>query len=185
MFAIDYDGTIADTNAAKVEWIKMHLGIDVPRYYADRTSCVPIIGEEQYNKMSKEVYERESTLGTKPVPGATKAIKRLAEYGPVYVISARSRNQMMFAREWLKRCKLDLHVNDIVLQGNKDKITLAKALDCKVLIDDDERHLKGVPDANILLILLKTGMVQTKELGDRIRVCTSWENATLNAIQGL
>ena len=60
--AIDYDGTIADTNRVKADWILQNLGQVVAPWNCDRTNCVPIIGESAYQIMGDVVYERESTL---------------------------------------------------------------------------------------------------------------------------
>ena len=57
--AIDFDGTIADTNRVKAAWILDKLGVVVEPWRCDRTSCVPIIGAAAYEEMSDHVYERE------------------------------------------------------------------------------------------------------------------------------
>lgn len=60
--AVDYDGTIADTNREKAKWIEANLGIAVSPWHCDRTDCVPIIGEEAYRRLGDWVYERPSTF---------------------------------------------------------------------------------------------------------------------------
>ena len=76
--AIDYDGTIADTNRQKVKWIRARLGIDVEPWQCNRTDCVPLIGIEAYEEMGREIYERESSLAAPEVPGALGALRGLA-----------------------------------------------------------------------------------------------------------
>ena len=100
---IDFDGTIADTNAAKSVWIKRELGIDVPPYLCDRTSCAPIIGESEYNMMCVQVYSRNATLRLPPVPGALEAIAELQNNNELIVVTARINDMLDSARIWLLR----------------------------------------------------------------------------------
>ena len=99
MFALDYDGTIADTNAVKSQWIRDHLGKKIEPYNCDRTWCVPLIGEDNYNRMSNVVYDRRHSLSAFPVPGAPNALKIISGHGPVYVITARDSTNAPFAEE--------------------------------------------------------------------------------------
>ena len=74
IIAVDYDGTIANTNAEAVKWIKTHVGRDVEPWQCNRTDCVPLIGKSPYEEMNDYVYERESTLAAAEVPGAANAL---------------------------------------------------------------------------------------------------------------
>ena len=60
IIAEDYDGTIANTNAEAVKWIKTHVGRDVEAWQCNRTDCVSLIGKSPYEEMNDYVYERES-----------------------------------------------------------------------------------------------------------------------------
>jgi len=181
MFALDYDGTIADTNSIKVEWIRKNLRRDVPKYNCDRTSCVPLIGLEEYDRMSKEVYARDPTLAAKPVPGAPQALETLAAHGSVYILTAR-RSTLSFAQEWLEKNSLASHIREIISVTDRPKIIVAGNLGCKVLIDDDKRHLLAVPNAHLLLIHLRIGFDQMIETEENIRMCTTWHDAVWQAI---
>jgi putative restriction endonuclease len=72
---IDFDGTIADTNQVKAQWIKKKLGIDLPPPKCDRSQCVPIIGLDNYEKMAAFVYDEAGTHAAPPVSGALKALE--------------------------------------------------------------------------------------------------------------
>lgn len=50
IIAVDYDGTIANTNAEAVKWIKTHVGRDVEPWQCNRTDCVPLIGKSPYEE---------------------------------------------------------------------------------------------------------------------------------------
>ena len=99
--AIDYDGTIADTNRQKVKWIRARLGIDVAPWECNRTDCVPLIGIEAYEEMGREIYERESSLAAPEVPGALGALRGLARRAEVHIVTARP-PRIMDSREWLR-----------------------------------------------------------------------------------
>jgi uncharacterized HAD superfamily protein len=185
MFALDYDGVIADTNAVKAKWIKDHLGKEVPLYLCDRTSCVPVIGEDQYDRMANEVYEEQLSLEAKPALGVRQSLKILSHYGQIYVISSRSKRQILYAEEWLKRNKLSKFIHSILSKGPKSKVSWAKSLDCKVLIDDDERHLVSEPDNKIVLILLKVGLEPHRLSENDFQLCTDWKDATNHAIRAV
>ena len=77
IIAVDYDGTIANTHAEAVKWIKTHVGRDVEPWQCNRTDCVPLIGKSPYEEMNDYVYERESTLAAAEVPGAANALRAL------------------------------------------------------------------------------------------------------------
>ena len=46
MFAIDFDGTVADMGAAKAAWIAREAGERLHPWECDRTSCIARIGED-------------------------------------------------------------------------------------------------------------------------------------------
>ena len=50
IIAVDYDGTIANTNTEAVKWIKTHGGHDVEPWQCNRTDCVPLIGKVHMRK---------------------------------------------------------------------------------------------------------------------------------------
>ena len=58
IIGIDFDGTIADTNQVKAEWIKKKLRIDLPPSKCDRSQSVPIIGLENYKKWPSSFMTR-------------------------------------------------------------------------------------------------------------------------------
>jgi len=185
MFALDYDGTIADTNAIKARWIRDNLGIKVAPYNCDHTWCAPIIGEEEYKRMSAVVYNRENSLAAEPVDGALSALKRLAEHGPVFVVTARDGSNAPFAVEWLNDRGLMRYIERIVPWNGGPKIATARAIGCRALVDDDIRHLLKEPAGNLKLLLLKPGYAGDYTGDQGIILCTSWEKAIDEAIQDM
>jgi hypothetical protein len=184
MFALDYDGTIADTNTIKARWIRENLGIGVPPYNCDHTWCAPIIGEDAYKRMSPVVYNRENSLAAEPVAGAVEALKRLAEHGPVLVVTARDSSNAPFAAEWLNNRGLMRYIERVVPWTGEPKIVTARSLGCRALVDDDIRHLLTEPAVDLKLLLLKPGYTGDAVAEQGVILCTSWEKATDEAIRG-
>lgn len=92
--AIDYDGTIADTNTEKSIWIRENLGREISPWDCDRTDCVPLIGEEAYIAMGNFVYDRDSTLKAGFVPDAAESVRLLATKHTLYLLSARGNTRL-------------------------------------------------------------------------------------------
>ena len=101
IIAVDYDGTITNTHAEAVKWIKTHVVRDVEPWQCNRTDCVPLIGKSPYEEMNDYVYERESTLAAAEVPGAANALRVLTVVGDVFVVTNRPLRRIVYAREWL------------------------------------------------------------------------------------
>ena len=176
IIAIDYDGTIADTNGEKARWVAEYLGISVDPWQCSRTECVPIIGEEAYTRMGNYVYERESTLRAVEVPGSLEAIRRLASTAELHIITARPESRIVYAREWLeKHAVLDCFAGIDTSSGGPSKGDLCSAIKADFLIDDDVRHLSGI-DGDTICILLHSGRTQTgaSGIGRGIRQCGAW-----------
>lgn len=181
IIGIDYDGTIADTSGVKAHWIREHLGVEVPPWKTDRTSCVPIIGLENYERMSEFVYGRKGSLKAREVPGAIDAIKELARHSQIFVITARLSHQVLWCKEWLRKKGLDsfIHAYFSAAGNSIDGSELTKPQLCDdygigVLIDDDERHLMGTELPNLKRILLKSGYSEPIDVPEGIELALSW-----------
>ena len=183
MFALDYDGTIADTNTVKSRWLRKHLGIQVAPCDCDRSTCVPIVGEETYELMSSQVYEQELSLQAGIVPGAKQAIRLLGKCGPIHVVSARSERQLEYASEWLKRKGLLPYITSLVSTRCADKISRATSLACRILIDDDERHLRDSGDCGMSVVLLKIGAGDYASRFPHVSVFSNWRDAASYAMR--
>lgn len=178
---VDYDGTIADTNAIKAAWIRENLGIEVPPWRTDRTLCVPIIGLEAYERMSKIVYSPELSAQAKEVPGASHAIKTLAARYRIYVVTARNDAQIASSRAWLEKMGILPYISGFLSSAERapDGTRLSKAALCakygiRILVDDDERHLRDVHVPGLQRILLKSGCDEALEPEPGIELATSW-----------
>lgn len=151
--AIDFDGTIADTNLVKARWIKENLGLDVPAASCDRTSCVPIIGTANYESMAQSVYGDSVTAITPPVPRAVKAIQLLARRATLLVVTNRCEANVRYAERWLAQQGVSRCIDAVISAAGttKDRICVDSRLD--ILLDDDIRHRPSAANAHIAFVL--------------------------------
>ena len=178
---IDYDGTIADTGAMKSAWIKEHLAMSVPPWETDRTLCVPLIGEDNYERMGRHVYAPAASLRAEEVPGVAAAIQALAARHRIYVVTARNAQQIASCQQWLERHGLAAYITGYLSSAarNPDGSRVSKGQLCRdhgigVLIDDDERHLRDVDLPGLQRILLKDGCDEPWTPAAGIALATSW-----------
>ena len=172
--AIDYDGTIADTNLEKTRWIKAHLGVQVSPWHCNRTDCVPIIGAEAYQSLGDWVYERESTLQAEAMPGALGALRVLAESVELCIVTARPERRITFAREWLEGKGVLRSIKEIRTSSGTTKAEVCAAIGARVLVDDDLRHVQTADVEGLVRILLQHGREDNPDCGPGVAFCTSW-----------
>jgi hypothetical protein len=173
-FGVDYDGTIADTNLMKARWVREHLRKQIDPWQCDRTSCVPLIGVENYERMANTVYERAWSLAAPPVVGALAGLQALCEHGKVYVLTARLPRRLDFAREWFEHQGVPGFGDALLSSAESDKLSVCKRHGINVLIDDDERHLLPLLQSSVRGILLKVGFSGTPSLSAGIEFCRAW-----------
>lgn len=173
-FGVDYDGTIADTNLMKVQWIREHLRREVDPWQCDRTNCVPLIGAESYESMANTVYERAWSLAAPPVAGAFAGLQALRERGKVYVLTARLPHRLVFAREWFERQGVPSLGDALLSSAESDKLSVCERHGINVLIDDDERHLLPLLRSGVRGILLKVGFGGALSLPADVQLCRAW-----------
>jgi FMN phosphatase YigB (HAD superfamily) len=176
-YGLDYDGTIADTNLVKARWIREHLGIEVEPWRCDRTSCLPIIGPESYERLAGAVYERELSLAAPPVAGALAALEHLSARGRIVIVTARLPRRIAYAREWLRVHGAEGRIAAIVSSSGSDKLARCRAEGVDVLIDDDERHLALAQAAGLSCLWLRSGLPAAVPAGGTVPLCRSWPEA--------
>ncbi len=172
--AIDYDGTIADTNRQKVQWIRANLGIEVEPWECNRTDCVPLIGIEAYERMGRDIYERKCSLDAPEVPGALQAIRGLARTAELHIVTARPPRIMNYSREWLQEKDVIGCLAGIVSSEGAAKSDICAALGARVLIDDDIRHLRDVEVEGLVRVYLQEGRESAPGCGPDVVFCRSW-----------
>ncbi len=177
--ALDFDGTIANTNIIKSALIREKFGITIPPWQCDHTLCTPQIGEEAYREISSIVFEEESTLATPPLNGAVETIQKLAEKFDLYLLTARPERRLVYARQWLinyriERCFQKLLSSRLPDGGFILKLQICQENQLDLLIDDDSRHLTVPGYENILRLLMKDGYESGLDLPEEVIIISNW-----------
>ena len=175
ILAIDYDGTIADTNVEKVKWIRRELDMEILPWQCNRTECAPRIGVEAYQEMGDCVYEREGTLQAAEVPGALDAIRALSGRAELHVVSVRPATRLEFAREWLACAGVLALFQAFHGAYGTPKADICRALGARALIDDDSRHLARVDVPGLARVLLQHGRSESPTLGVGMVFFRAWD----------
>jgi phosphoglycolate phosphatase-like HAD superfamily hydrolase len=176
--ALDYDGVIADTNRVKSDWIAENLGQDVPPWLCNRTECVPIIGLENYNRMSPIVYGREASLRARPMPGVLEAVRTLRQAYHLIIVTARTEEQIQWTREWLAQQGIENEFEGIhSSSGGVAKAEIVHRLGAFALVEDDIRHLKKLPEVPFARIHLAPH-VEDGASHPGINTATNWVKLT-------
>ncbi len=173
-FGIDYDGTIADTNRMKSQWIKENMGLDVAPWRCDRTLCDPIIGTEKYSEMARSVYGEKETLKTPEIHGVTQALRDLKGFGDVFVITARAKETLPWVNAWLTEHGIRGHIAGLIPSSGQPKLGLCRKHKIDVLIDDDQRHVFESDAPHIRKILFKNGMTESHSVPEYVTLCRNW-----------
>lgn len=174
--AIDFDGVVADTNSVKARWIKEHLGLEVEALRCNRTQCVPMIGEEAYEKLSLAVYGRGLTLKTPEVPGMAAAVEELSRRWRLAILTARGSASIAAATEWLELHGVHGYFEDIMSCEVRAKVDAAHEIRARSLVDDDLRHLLVPRHSEIQRLLFRSPTDDLMPSSVRITPVNSWVN---------
>ena len=173
--ALDFDGTIADTNALKAQLLRERFGIEMPAYRCDRTSCVPLIGVDAYNEISSYAYGVEGTRSVPPIEGAREFIRSVAVETSIYVVTARNEVTFPHAVEWLEREGLRSLCTKVVSMAGRPKHTIATEFGCTALVDDDARHLVALDSLDFTLVEFKHGADPDVTAAPGAILCRTWQ----------
>ena len=173
--ALDFDGTIADTNTLKAQLLTERFGIEMPPYRCDRTSCVPLIGVDAYNEISSYAYGPQGTRSVPPIEGAREFIRSVAGQTSIYVVTARNEITFPYAVEWLEREGLRRFCSEVVSMAGRPKHTIATEFGCTALVDDDARHLIALDPLALTLVEFKHGAGPDVAAAPGAILCRTWK----------
>lgn len=174
IIALDFDGTIADANRLKADWIREHLDLEIPSWQCSYTECVPIVGAEVHKPMSQVVYGREGTLRAVEVKGALEALKILSAEHTLHIVTARPDSRVPFAAEWLEQNGVSECITTIHSSVGVSKAAICAELGARVLVDDDVRHLTESENPDLFRILLQDGRIDRPEYGPDVFFSSTW-----------
>ncbi len=171
---LDFDGTVADTNTLKTQWIKENLGIDVEPHLCDLTNCLPIIGLDAYRTMGEYVFGSAGTSAVGPIRGALEVIRRLRNMREVVIVTARTGERAEIASHWLSAYEETRGMRVIgVKTGEVSKVQRCLEEEIGVLVEDDERHLYDAREKGVHAVLLRLDGPEDLNC-DYADLCRSW-----------
>jgi 5'(3')-deoxyribonucleotidase len=149
VLALDFDGVIVGTNLVKSRWLAEHRGLQVAPWRADRTNCVPLIGEDSYRELNRAVYTREMCRAAPPVPGVRRALPRLAARHRLYVVTARRDHLVDWTGQWLESHGLAGCIRRVIAAGGRPKAEILAEIQADALLEDDVRHLEPLRGSRV------------------------------------
>ncbi|MEZ4502270.1 MAG: hypothetical protein R3C39_06570 [Dehalococcoidia bacterium] len=142
---IDFDGTVADTTEAKVRYALERFGERVTGLETTGPHGAERLGHERYLEMVEAVHRTEWTLSIAPMPGAIEALHALAEHHELFIVTARTHEEIGWAREWLRPHGVPFR--GVVHTNREPKDAACDTLGIDVMLDDSLyvlRQLEGV-----------------------------------------
>lgn len=174
IIGIDFDGTLADTNTLKSLWIKERLGLTIPPYLCDHTSCITDVGRENYREMGDHVYGEQMTAAVQPVPGALAAVRKLRESHELVIVSARTGERAGFVERWLDKRPETTGIRVVGVKTSLvSKLQVCAEQGISALIDDDERHVCDASGSGVTAVLFKQD-APADFRRDHAIVCRTW-----------
>jgi hypothetical protein len=154
--AIDFDGVIASTQAAKAEYAREELGLDLDEYWLKQPRFVELFGHEEgirrYTGLYRGVYGSERMLThVPPVPGAREGIRELQARGYRCVVvtsrdgSADDHDSLAgWAWRFLAHHGFPVQRSDFYTTGRQSKQAICLETGSLGLVDDDYEKLLPV-----------------------------------------
>jgi 5'(3')-deoxyribonucleotidase len=156
IIALDFDGVIADSDAAKVRYAREVLGLDVRQRDLKRRHFRRIFGEAQgdrlYTQIIQDVYTTERMLtDLQLMPHAREGMAQLRAMGLRYVIVTSRLGSIEEAEsmaEWAWRFLVDRGLavarEDFINTNHRSKLEACLAAGAFGLVDDDYAKLEPV-----------------------------------------
>ncbi len=192
--AIDFDGTIADTNQLHNAFCKKNFGIDLPIEGTVDPLRKILLTSDQITEVRQYIYG-EATLQAPLVPGAREAIRKLAAEGhSILILTSRAKEGIHYPKEYMRLNRIPynhlLYVSEkddrFVVDETGEKIKLSKAvvikrLDIDVMIEDqvkgllEEKKDKTKVVINAIPILLTRPWNQNEKVQSGIIRLPNWK----------
>ncbi len=179
--AIDFDGTIANTNVLHPAFCKAQFGIDLPIEATVSPLREQFLTREQIALIRQHVYEE--TLRAPLVQGVREALQQLvAEGHRIVILTARTEKGVQPAKDYLRMQRIPYHHFLYVSESEKRTLVDGRVLSKKivleelkfdVMIEDQVKGLKGLPD-QILAILLTRPWNRNEQVPDGIVRMNGW-----------
>lgn len=160
ILAIDFDGVIAESDLAKVNFARNVLGLDVTEQVMKKRYFVEMFGEEQgdmlYAEIIQNIYRSEKMLEVSMRPFSREGISKLCTAGWTCMIvtsrsgSLREKNTSAYwAWRFLLANGYKIEQRNFISVGKESKVEVCLELNAHGLVDDDYSKILPVVDAGL------------------------------------
>lgn len=187
---IDYGGIIADTNQMKSDWIKNSLGIYIPPWKTDRSTCISELSQHFSNETALKLYDsnlmyicQETKASEVPlVLNSIDSIIKIALSNEVIILTARNEKLTQNTIDVIDYNGLTQYISEIyscrLVDNNKGRI-LTKLEICDnysidIVADDDLRHLHDGKEHKVTKVLFNRSPVKPMAKHN-IVVVSNWQ----------
>lgn len=160
--AIDFDGTIANTNLLHVPFCKRQFGIDIPLEATVSPGREQYLTPEQIDKVRRFV-NGEGMVDAQLVPGVREALQLLAAARhKIVILTARPSYGISSAKEYLKKNDIPYHRFLYVSESEKRQLADGRILTKKLILDelkfdamieDQVKGLQGLSERTLGVLL--------------------------------
>jgi hypothetical protein len=165
--AIDFDGVIANSDFAKVNFARNELGLDVTEHLMKERYFIELYGGERgktlYSHIIKSVYHSKQMLRVPMMPFSREGISQLRKAGwTCVVVTSRSGSlndngsSAYWAWRFLQENKYDIEERSFINVNDKSKLDVCLALNSHGLVDDDYSKILPIIDAGLKGYLFST-----------------------------
>ncbi len=180
---VDFDGTMADTALFKRNWALEHFGVDVPLGRCTRSGMSACgLPREEYDRMLRDVCDRERTLAARECDGAIRGVRELRSFADLFLVTDRGRfgGWLRWSDEWLRRNGIRELFTGLLSteysppnRTERTKRSICEENQINVLIDDDPANLTGLVSTSG--ILYARSAVPAPQDHPELRLARTWE----------
>ncbi len=165
--AIDFDGVIANSDFAKVQFARNKLGLDVTEQVMKKRYFIDLFGLERgqmlYSQIINNIYHSEQMLKVPMMPFSREGISKLCEAGWICaVVTSRSgsTNEKDSSAYWswrfLQENGYPIEKKNFINVNDKSKLDVCLELNSYGLVDDDYSKLLPIINAGLKGYLFST-----------------------------
>jgi uncharacterized HAD superfamily protein len=170
--ALDFDGVIHDITAVKQRYARLVHGLELDRADVWRPRVLDHLTEDEHRALVAASHTTPLGDHTEAMSGALEGIAGLAAEHDLYVITARTDEEVPFAREWLRG--LGIPLRQIRHTRRQSKLEYCEALGVHLLFDDLPYVLRGLEGSAVRPVLLQTPYNSGEAIPAEVSVVPDW-----------
>lgn len=173
IIGLDFDGVIIDHHENKMRLAK-ELGYKLERRQTNTNLMRQFLPSDKAEELAANLYTT-STLEAAPVSRALETIAKLPK--ETYIISARTKETVKFAKEWMTKNKLfDLIPQERIIfcRNGPEKGPLCEQLKITHFLDDKFSFLKYLPIKTKKILFDEDDVAAEINVSSEIQVVGNW-----------